>query len=99
MKEYSLEELEQGWGSRFVRFQDLMKYRIRNVLLVSSLYDSFILGEDGQLYELLLNEYIGLNLSETPGLTRVPSGKKAIKMFIQINRLGDVFEKTLISQK
>ncbi|MCK5125890.1 MAG: histidine kinase [candidate division Zixibacteria bacterium] len=57
-----------------------MRYRIHNVLLVSSLYDSFILGEDGQLYEQLLNEYIGLNLSQTPGLNRVSSGKKALKM-------------------
>ncbi len=80
MKEYNSKDLELGYASRFVRFQDLMHYRIHNVLLVSSLYDSFILGEDGQLYEMLLNEYIGLNLSHTPGLQRVSSGKKALKM-------------------
>ena len=80
MKEFDSQDLELGYASRFVRFQDLMRYRIHNVLLVSSLYDSFILGEDGQLYEMLLNEYIGMNLSHTPGLNRVSSGKKALQM-------------------
>ncbi len=79
MKDYDLNDLEHGRGSRFVRFQDLMKFRINNVLLVSSLYDSFILGEDGQLYEMLVNEYIGLNLSQPPGLTRVSSGREALE--------------------
>jgi CheY-like chemotaxis protein len=75
----------QWFGSRFVRFQDLMRNRIHDILLVSSLYDSFILGEDGPLYEMMINEYIGLNLSHTPGLTRVSSGKAAIE---QISRDG-----------
>ncbi|MCP4568148.1 MAG: histidine kinase [FCB group bacterium] len=63
-----------------------MRNRINDVLLVSSLYDSFILGEDGHLYEMLLNEYIGLNLSHTPGLTRVSSGQKALEMIAR----GDI---------
>ncbi|MFH1699643.1 MAG: PEP/pyruvate-binding domain-containing protein [Candidatus Zixiibacteriota bacterium] len=79
MRDYDLNDLEHGRGSRFVRFQDLMKFRINNVLLVSSLYDSFILGEDGQLYEMLVSEYIGLNLSQPPGLTRVSSGREALE--------------------
>ncbi|NCS74777.1 MAG: hypothetical protein GW783_11740 [Deltaproteobacteria bacterium] len=33
-----------------------MPYRIREVLLVSSLYDAFILQEDGQVADLLLDE-------------------------------------------
>lgn len=68
------------YGNSFVRFQDLMHHRINNILLVSSLYDSFILGEDGHLYEMLLSEYMGLNLSHTPGITRVSSGSAAIDM-------------------
>lgn len=72
--------LDKELGNRFVRFHDLMKFRINEVLLVSSQYDSFILGEDGQLYELLLNEYIDLNLSHTPEITRVSSGKEALKL-------------------
>jgi len=37
-------------------FHDLMRCRVENILLVSSLYDSFILAEDGQLNELILSE-------------------------------------------
>lgn len=72
--------LEQGYGSRFQVFQNLMRFRIRNILLVSSLYDLFLFEEDGRLYELLREEYRGLNLSHTPELTRVSSGKEAIAM-------------------
>ena len=32
-------------------YQDLMRFRIRDILLVSSMYDAFILEEDGGLTE------------------------------------------------
>lgn len=46
--------------------------------MVSSLYDSFILGEEGGLYELLINEFMGLNLSHPPDIRRVSSGREAL---------------------
>ena len=80
---YSLSNIDQlwvehGYGTRFQGFQNLMKYRIRDILLVSSLYDSYLFEEDGRLYELLRSEYQGLNLSHSPELTRVSSGYDAI---------------------
>ncbi len=72
--------LEHGYGARFQVFQSLMHFRIRNILLVSSLYDLFLFEEDGRLYELLREEYRGLSLTHTPELTRVSSGKEAIAM-------------------
>ncbi len=80
MREFDIQEVEHGYGSRFQRFQDLIRNRVRNILLVSSVYDSFILAEDGRLYESLLNEYIGLNLSDAPGITRVSSSSEAVSM-------------------
>ncbi len=71
--------LKQGF-SRVQDFQYLMQYRIRNVLLVSSLYDLFLFEEDGRLYELLREEYRDLNLSLTPDITRVSSGEDAIAL-------------------
>jgi CheY-like chemotaxis protein len=65
---------------RFQRFQDLMRHRVNEILLVSSLYDSFILEEDGRLHELLLSEYIDHNLSHAPGLTRVSTGEEAVTL-------------------
>lgn len=86
MKVFDSTDFELGYGSRFQRFQDLMRFRVRDVLLVSSLYDSFILSEDGRLYEELLNEYIGLNLTHMPGITRVSSGQAAIEMVKELGR-------------
>jgi CheY-like chemotaxis protein len=86
LKELDLYDFEHGYGSRFQRFQDLIRNRVRHILLVSSIYDSFILAEDGRLYESLLNEYMGLNLSEAPGITRVSSGKEALSMLSEEKR-------------
>ena len=40
----------------FQAFQDLMPFRVQDILLVSSLYDSFTLQEDGRLNELILGK-------------------------------------------
>lgn len=72
--------VEHGYGNRFQGFQNLMRIRISNVLLVSSLYDLYLFEEDGRLYELIRNEYEGFNLSHAPELTRVSSGKDAIAL-------------------
>lgn len=61
-------------------FQDLMRHRVRHILLVSSLYDSFILTEDGHVNEALMRQFVDLNLSENPDLMRVSSGKEALAM-------------------
>jgi len=70
--------VEHGYGTRFQGFQNLMRIRVTNILLVSSLYDLYLFEEDGRLYELIRNEYMGLNLSHSPELTRVSSGYDAI---------------------
>jgi CheY-like chemotaxis protein len=70
--------IEHGYGTRFQGFQNLMRHRIRDVLLVSSLYDLYLFEEDGRFDELISNEYQSLNLSHSPELTRVSSGKEAI---------------------
>ena len=72
--------MELEYGNVFKGFQDLMRYRIRNVILVSSLYDLYLFEEDGRLYELIRDEYRGLNLSEAPELTRVSSGWEALQL-------------------
>jgi CheY-like chemotaxis protein len=72
--------VEHGYGNRFQGFQNLMRLRVRDILLVSSLYDLYLFEEDGRLYELIRNEYQGLNLSHSPELTRVSSGSEAISL-------------------
>ncbi len=64
----------------FEGFEDLMPFRVNDILLVSSLYDSFILREDGRLNELLIGESLELNLHQVPGITHVSSGQEALEM-------------------
>jgi CheY-like chemotaxis protein len=68
-------------------FQDLMRKRIRHILLVSSLYDSFILTEDGHVSEALMRQFNDFNLSENPDLLRVSSGEEAIAMAREEGRI------------
>ena len=65
---------------RFEGFENLMPFRVQNILLVSSLYDSFILREDGRLNELLIDESLELNLHQVPGITHVSSCAEALDL-------------------
>jgi CheY-like chemotaxis protein len=78
--------IEGGFGSRFQGFQNLMRQRIRDVLLVSSLYDLYLFEEDGRLYELIRNEYHDLYISHAPEITRVSSGEEALKLVSEEKR-------------
>jgi len=60
--------------------QDLMRFRVQNILFVSSLYESFIMSEDGQLNELILTKFLDLNLNQAPNITRVSSGVQALSL-------------------
>jgi len=65
---------------RFEGFDNLMPFRVQNILLVSSLYDSFILREDGRLNELLIGESLELNLRQIPNITHVASCAEALEL-------------------
>ncbi len=64
----------------FERFENLMPFRVQDILLVSSVYDSFILREDGRLNELLIGDSLELNLQQIPGMTHVSSGREALAL-------------------
>lgn len=66
--------------SKHLELQDLMLYRVHEILLVASPYDAFILEEDGRLTEQILNEYIAMNFYQSPRLWRVETGQSALEM-------------------
>lgn len=70
----------QSETARLSGFQNLMQRRVREILLVSSPYDSFVLAEDGKLHEMLLSEFLEHNLSYAPGITRVSTGREALEL-------------------
>jgi len=70
-----LKDFEQG----STKFDSLMPYKVRDILLVSSLYDIYSLREDGQLANLVMSEYAELRLSSAPMISRVGSGSGALE--------------------
>ncbi len=73
-------------GSGAGAFPELMRFQVRNVLFVSSLYESFIMAEDGQLNELIITKFLDLNLSSAPRLTHVASGEEALELAAEKDR-------------
>ena len=68
--------------SHFGIFHELMAFKVREILLVSSAYDAFIMEEDGSLAMRIINEYQGLNLSSPPRITSVSTVEQAVGMFL-----------------
>jgi CheY-like chemotaxis protein len=64
----------------FEGFDNLMPFRVHDILLVTSLYDSFILREDGRLNELLIGESRELDLQQIPGITHVSNCSEALAL-------------------
>ena len=74
------DNLSFGSGNRLRSFQEVGLYRVNNIILVSTLYDSFILAEDGRLSEVMLTEFLDLDLHHTPRLQRVSTGAEALAL-------------------
>lgn len=60
--------------------QSLVPVRIQEILLVSSVYDAFVLEEDGALTDRLFTEYGELQLSGVPRITHVTNGQQAMDL-------------------
>ncbi|MGK7312926.1 MAG: DUF5752 family protein [Candidatus Longimicrobiales bacterium M2_2A_002] len=79
-------EHAEWYGSGAGGFQELMREQVRNVLFVSSFYESFIMAEDGQINELLLTKFLDVNLSQAPRLTHVPTAAEALELLEEPGR-------------
>ena len=64
--------------SHFKMFHEMMPVKVKEILLVSSPYDAFIMEEDGSLASRIINEYSGLNLSQPPRVTQTASALEAL---------------------
>jgi DNA-binding response OmpR family regulator len=75
-------ELLSRYGMHIEQFSDLMAHRVGEILLVAAEYDAFMLEEDGQLTELVLQRYRDLDLTQRypPRFTRVASGAQALEL-------------------
>jgi len=62
-------------------FHDLMRYRVREILLVASLYNSFVIKQDGALAEQIYGEFFSLNLTTIPRIACAYTPESAHEMF------------------
>jgi len=65
---------------RFDTFRSLMNSRIREILLVSSVYDAYIIEEDGTLEERIWQQYADRGLSTVPRIRKVSSVERALEV-------------------
>ncbi len=59
-------------------FHNLMPYRIRRILLISTFYDAYIFEHDSLLSDQLVGEYHQLNLTSIPRMISVPTAQDAL---------------------
>ncbi|MBN8586509.1 MAG: hypothetical protein J0M37_15575 [Ignavibacteria bacterium] len=64
-------------------YHDLAQYHVREILLVTSLYDAFILEEEEKLNEKIFGEYYGLDLSNVPRITNASDETEAEQLLTQ----------------
>lgn len=61
-------------------FKLLMQKRIRNILIICSKYDYYMLEEDGRIDEQIFNEYVSLNLRYPPIFIQATTWQEASKI-------------------
>ncbi len=93
-----IDSFAEDFDPSFKIFHELMAKKIRDILLVSTPYDAWIMEEDCRLSERIINEYRGLNLSNPPRFTWVATAEEALAaldeknfdMVITMLRLADM---------
>ncbi len=68
-----------GADAKFRMYHELMARKVRNILLISTPYDAWVMEEDCKLSERIVSEYRGLNLSHPPRLAWVSSVDEALR--------------------
>ncbi len=66
-------------------FHDLMKYKVSEILLVATLYDTFILENEDRFFEQAMGEVYHLSLSSLPRITGATSADDALELLKEKN--------------
>lgn len=61
-------------------YHDLMPFKVKEILLISSLYDAYSIESEGRFSEHMLGQYGQLNLTTFPRITGVSSLKQAMEL-------------------
>jgi CheY-like chemotaxis protein len=61
-------------------FEELMPFKVKEILLIANYYDSYAIEREGQFSEKLIGEYLQLNIYSAPRFTSVPSLDEALQL-------------------
>lgn len=65
--------------ARFLGIHDLMKFRVTEILLISTEYDAFVLEEDGRLAEQIYHQFNDLSIPVIPRIHWVANSEEALE--------------------
>lgn len=85
MQKQDINELFRKYKTDNEIYHDLMPLRMREILLVATIYDAFILEQDGMLSEMIFGEYHQLNLSHAPRITSACSDAEALEKLTSLH--------------
>ncbi len=71
--------LNKNTHSRDV-YHDLMPFKVKEILLISSLYDAYAIDREGRFSEHMLGQYGQLNLTTFPRITGASSSSQAFEI-------------------
>jgi len=66
-------------------YLDMMKYKIKHILFVATLYDAFTLESDDSFFEKFMGEIYQYSLFSVPRITGVSSGEEALELLETIH--------------
>ncbi len=66
-------------------FQELMSFKVKEVLLIANYYDSYSIVREGRFFDKIIGEYLQLNLFTSPRITSVANCDDAMKMLKERN--------------
>jgi len=78
-----IEQLIEAYERNVNNYHLLMSRRVKDILLISNLYDACIINEDCRLADRIVREYRGLNLSRPPHVTWADSAGEALDLLDQ----------------
>ncbi len=66
-------------------YHDLSPFKVKEILLVSSLYDAYTIEKEGRFSEIMLYDYGNLNLTSVPRITGVSTKKETMQQLERKN--------------
>jgi DNA-binding NarL/FixJ family response regulator len=66
-------------------YHDLSPFKVKEILLVSSLYDAYTIEKEGRFSEIMLYDYGNLNLTSVPRITGVSTKKETLQQLEEKN--------------